>query len=344
VTLVRRHAEIENDQMPGQDSFLDVITNIVGILILLVVIVGVRSSQARLHKASEQSTLPSSAGLDGVEEARVAAKDAERRVAQSVQQMLDTNQETTLREKERTILQTMVLRGEAEIAERRAKLNSEDQRNFDLRRELNETQFKLDELTRQQMALLAHEEVAGEIECQPTPLGRVVTGDETHVLLADDHIAVVPLKELTDEMFEDAKKNFWRLKNENVMERTIGPFAGFRVHYIFVKSEVIARGQSGTVVAGQFPQFKGCEFLPVVTPMGEPANEALRQGSEFQQFLSTLSPQRTTMTIWTYPGNYDRLLEFKRQLRERGFQIAMRPLPPGEPIGGSPSGTQSVAE
>jgi hypothetical protein len=341
---VRRHAEIENDQMPGQDSFLDVITNIVGILILLVVIVGVRSSQARLHKASDPPASPSLDDPDAVEEARVAAKDAERRVAQLVQQVLDTNQETTLRQKERTILQTMVLRGEEDIAERREKLNSEDQRNFDLRRELNETQFTLDELTREQMALLAHEEVTGEIECQPTPLGRVVTGEETHLLLAEDHIAVVPLKELTEQMFDDAKKNLWRLKNENVLERTIGPFSGFRVRYIFVKSEVIARGQSGTVVAGQFPQFKGCEFLPVVTPMGEPAIEALGQGSEIQQLLSTLSPQRTTMTIWTYPGNYDRLLELKRLLRERGFQIAMRPLPPGEPIGGSPSGTQSVAE
>jgi hypothetical protein len=330
--------------MPGQDSFLDVITNIVGILILLVVIVGVRSSQARFHSASEQATSPASHGIDVVEEARVAAKDAERRVAQLVQKVVDTNQETSLREKERTILQTMVLRGEEAITDRRANLNSEDQRNFDLRRQLNETQFTLDELTREQMALLAHEEIAGEIECQPTPLGRVVTGEETHLLLAEDHIAVVPLKELTEQMFDDAKKNLWRLKNENVMERTIGPFAGFRIRYVFVKSEVIARGQSGTVVAGQFPEFRGCQFLPVVTPMGEPANEALGQRSEFQQLLSTLSPQRTTMTVWTYPGNYDRLLELKRLLRERGYQIAMRPLPPGEPIGGSPSGTQSVAE
>ena len=35
-----KRVEMEADQMPGQDSFLDVITNIVGILILLVLVVG----------------------------------------------------------------------------------------------------------------------------------------------------------------------------------------------------------------------------------------------------------------------------------------------------------------
>jgi hypothetical protein len=270
--------------------------------------------------------------------------ESERRVANLVHKARDTIQETALREKERMILQTMVLRGEQAIAQRRATLNSEDQRNFDLRQELNETQLKLDELTRQQMALLAIEEDVEVIECQPTPLGRVVTGDEMHILLAEDHVALVPIKELTEQMFDDAKKNFWRLRNENVLERTIGPIGDFRVRYRFIKSEVVARGQTGSVVAGEFPQFIGCQFLTVINPIGEPAQEALQPGSEFQQQLSALNPSRTTVTIWTYPGNYDRLLELKRLVRERGFQIALKPLPAGMPIGGSPSGAQSVAQ
>ena len=41
-----KRVEVEADQMPGQDSFLDVITNIVGILILLVLVVGLRTSHS----------------------------------------------------------------------------------------------------------------------------------------------------------------------------------------------------------------------------------------------------------------------------------------------------------
>ena len=41
-----KRVEMEADQMPGQDSFLDVITNIVGILILLVLVVGLRTTRS----------------------------------------------------------------------------------------------------------------------------------------------------------------------------------------------------------------------------------------------------------------------------------------------------------
>ena len=41
-----KRVEVEADQMPGQDSFLDVITNIVGILILLVLVVGLRTQRS----------------------------------------------------------------------------------------------------------------------------------------------------------------------------------------------------------------------------------------------------------------------------------------------------------
>jgi hypothetical protein len=343
VTFMRRHAEIENDQMPGQDSFLDVITNIVGILILLVLIVGVRSSQARHHKASQRST-PESFDEASIREARVSASDSERRVGQLVQQVLDTRQEAVLREKERTLLHALVLRGEQEIADRREKLNAEDQRDFDVRRQLNEAQLKLDELTRRQLALLAQEPDVEEIECQPTPLAKVVTGEQTHILLADDYVAVVPFKELLDQMLDDAKKNIWRLKNEDVMERAIGPVDGFRLRYSFIKSEVVARGQAGAMVTGRVSQFDECHFIPVSSPTGEPAQQALQSGSEFQQHLERLNPHRTTVTIWTYPGNFDRLREVKRFVRERGFQIAARPLPPGVPIGASRTGTESVSE
>jgi len=45
--------EVEADQMPGQDSFLDVITNIVGILILLVLVVACARS-GRFIRADPQ--------------------------------------------------------------------------------------------------------------------------------------------------------------------------------------------------------------------------------------------------------------------------------------------------
>jgi hypothetical protein len=257
---------------------------------------------------------------------------------------VNVREESLLREQERALLSRMVAEAEHEIATRRAKLNSDNQRDFDMRRKRSEAQLLLDELTRQQVALVSQEMDVEEVEIQPTPLAREVTGDETHVLLAEDHVAVVPFKELMELMREDAEKNLWRLKQEDSMERTLGPVGDFRLRYSIVKSEFVARSGSGSMVAGKFPVFEQCTFLPIGSPIGEPAEEVLNQRSEFQLHLERLNPHRTTVTIWTYPGNYNRLRELKRSIRERGFQIAIRPLPPGVPIGASPSGTKSAAE
>ena len=45
-----RRAARGGDDIPDQDSFLDVMANIVGILIILVMVVGVRAGQARRAK------------------------------------------------------------------------------------------------------------------------------------------------------------------------------------------------------------------------------------------------------------------------------------------------------
>ena len=40
-----RRSRVEEDRSAGQDSFLDVVTNIVGILIILVMVIGARVRQ-----------------------------------------------------------------------------------------------------------------------------------------------------------------------------------------------------------------------------------------------------------------------------------------------------------
>jgi hypothetical protein len=329
--------------MPGQDSFLDVITNIVGILILLVMIVGVRSSQARRSAAHDPAS-PSATADDPVRAVYGAAVSMERSVHDLIRRFVSTRQETLLREQERVALNTLVAKAEHEIAARRAELSEQDRRDFDVRRQLNDAQLTLDELTRQQVALLSREPEVEEIECQPTPLARVVTGKEVHLLLSDDHVAVVPFDELLELMKTDAEQNIWRLREQDQLERTVGPVNGFRLRYWFVKAAVVARSEAGTLVGGQFPRFSHCFFVPVTTPAGEPAAESLKPNSELRQFLGRLNPQETTVTIWTYPGNYDRLRGIKRAIRDLGFQIALRPLPKGMPIGASRTGTESVTE
>jgi len=61
----------------------------------------------------------------------------------------------------------------------------------------------------------------------PTTLAKAVTGKEVHLLLSDDHVAIVPFDELLEVMKEDISSNAWRLRQQDEMERTIGRSTAF---------------------------------------------------------------------------------------------------------------------
>jgi hypothetical protein len=145
-------------------------------------------------------------------------------------------------------------------------------------------------------------------------------------------------------MNEDVQANMWRLQKQDEMERTIGPVNGFRLKYFFDKEDVMRASPAGTYMLGSISRFSHCYFLPERTPVGELAADALRPNSELFQYLRQQRAEGTTVTFWVHPGNYDRLLELKRAIRAVGFQIAVRPLPKGAPMGASRDGSKSLSE
>src|SRR5262245_2612316 len=178
-----KRVEMEADQMPGQDSFLDVITNIVGILILLVLVVGLRTSKA-VHNAPNVVAAASVVDAhEKLQEAYNGALTSELQVRDLAKRVGGAAGEVPFREAERAYVSTAGASAEHEIADRRAKLSTTGQRDFDVRRQLNDAQLKLDELTREQIARVSQEPASNPLECQPTPLSKFVRGREIHVLL-----------------------------------------------------------------------------------------------------------------------------------------------------------------
>jgi hypothetical protein len=338
-----KRVEMEADQMPGQDSFLDVITNIVGILILLVLVVGLRTSRA-VHSAPAEQPIEAVSSQDQLQKASNEVLTRELHVRDLVHQVGVAQRDVNFREMERSALSTAIVAAEQAIAARRAELSTEEQRDFDLRHQLKDAQAKLDELTREQIAMVSQETDAGQIECQPTAISKLVRENEIFVLLSEDHVVIVPMEELKKAMFEDIKENVWRLEKRSEFMQTIGPINGFRLTYVCDKADVMRTSDAGTYTLGSIPRFSHCDFEPVVKPAGEPAGEALLPNSELMQHLKAQRAEGTTVTFCVHPGNYDRLMQLKRAVREMGFQIAVRPLPKGSPMGAAPNGTPSLAE
>src|SRR3954453_17240523 len=87
-----KRAELEADQMPGQDSFLDVITNIVGILILLVLVVGRRTSRS-VHDSPDLQAAEEKQINEQLHKAYTSAVSTERNVVDLVRKVGSAYQE-----------------------------------------------------------------------------------------------------------------------------------------------------------------------------------------------------------------------------------------------------------
>ncbi|MEX0643395.1 MAG: hypothetical protein WD468_11870 [Pirellulales bacterium] len=337
-----RHAEIETDQMPGQDSFLDVITNIVGILILLVLVVGARTSRSvsqatgvDIHNAVTEEELATAVR---------AAMSAQHDVSELVKRSVNVHSEVLIKDREREYLGTYVAAGEQEMAELRSQLSHQQQRDFDLRNRLSTAQQSLDELTRQQIALVSETPEVEAVTSLPTPLAETVTGKEIHLRLAEGNVSVIPLEELLKNFKQDAEDNSWRLRDRDSFVATVGPVEGYELRYRLQKQPFALQSASGLEQHGTAVRLVKWELVPALAQIGEPVDQSLSSNGDLRRCLARNSPTGTTITIWTYPESFSDFRKLKKALFDLGYATAARPLPQGILIGGSPNGSRSAAQ
>jgi hypothetical protein len=334
-----RVVEDDFSEMPGQDSFLDVLTNMVGIIILLVVVVGLRTSQALIRAAVDQVTATAEAELpdmqSDVDLIKRAAVAAESQLQGVMQQVVNVRRETSLREQERAYLATYVTAFEQELDQRRSDLSAEKQKDFDLRRQLAESQLLLENLGREQIALLSQPTETQAIENQPTPIARRMTGKEVLVHLSAGHAAVIPEQLFTD-MIDDVKDNIWRLREQHRFVSTVGPVNGFRLRYRVGMVPVKLAGQSDPRMAGpgrvavmMKPELTWYEIIPESSSVGVPLANALAPDSDLRHTLREHPPDTNTIVIVVYPDSIRELHELKRVLYSEGYATADIPRPPG---------------
>ncbi|MCE9629966.1 MAG: hypothetical protein K8S94_04495 [Planctomycetia bacterium] len=328
-----KHVE---DLSAGQDSFLDVITNIVGILIILVMVVG-----ARVHKIS----------LDAVREAvpdANAALDAEVGGLASTL----TSAETEIQELQaqarmvaaaadgaasaRLQLATAVSAARIEVEQRKQAVDSARVAFAERSAKRRELEAALQKCTLETEAIGYQKATTAEVLAYPTPIGRTVNGEELHFQLAGGRIAYIPIEEL----FELAKRNTQR-RASSIAEmssriETVGPAQGFSLDYVIEAKIDQARGQV---------LIRSREWVvrPADPVVGEPVAEALAPRSRFRGVLGGVKPD-TTVTLWCYPDSFAAYRQVREELHRLGVPTAGRPLPDGAPIGGSTEGSKSVVQ
>ena len=334
----------EFDSAPGMDSFLDVVCNLVGIFIVLVMVIGIRAKDATIE--SELKAEPAAAAVPApdVEAARLAARDAEAHIHEVNQQIRQVNAEVEQRRVRAESPPSRRPGGPAKDRRAQGRLGRwRSASNWRLAAQLAAARQTLQGIEQHRQAPETAGPTVGVIEHLPTPMAKTVLGREEHFRLADGRLAYIPWETLVDKLKAEAPQKVWKLKEAPSTSETIGPEGGFLMRYTLVRKQFATPTKLGTAIR-QGVELEKFVIVPVSDDLGEPLAQAMQLGSQFQARLAQFDPQRTTLTVWVYPNSFNDFRTLKQELFQRGFLTAARPLPEDMPIGGSPQGSRSAAQ
>ena len=333
---MRRREEI-NDA--GQDSFLDIVGNIVGILIILVLVVGVRVKNA--PSAVVENLTQEENELEQDLETELSLREEIYQVVEKHENMSDT---ALLQEKQREALALKRALLERALREKKASFDTESQKSLDTKIEISRAEKELTDLLEQQAILVQSVPETKLLESYPTPISKIVHGRELHFQLKDGELTFVPLNQLVEMLKQEFQENISRMGSRQELTGHIGPVDGFRLQYTMERIDTPMRVYEQTGNGGSIVRVREFQLQPVMGLRGETLEQALAKNSDFHQILAKENPGRTTVTIWTYPESFNEFRAIKKHLFQLGFATAGRPLPTGTPIAGSPNGTRSAAQ
>lgn len=326
----------EDDLTAGQDSFLDVITNIVGILIILVMVVGGRIGQMGLNASSADSARAAELERQlGQLEFELAT--AENEIAEVAAQGRSIELAAAAAAESRLQLATAVAAAKVEVEGRRKAADGARVRAAESSARKRELEVEIEKCTLE-LEGLAHlpATTTKEVLAYPTPIGRTVTGDELHFRLDAGRIAYIPLTELFELAKAQTQRKGGSITSLHNHIETVGPVQGFSLDYVIEARVDQARGQV---------LIRSREWVvrPSSASLGETPEEALRPGSKFARVLASITPE-TAVTLWCYPDSFEAFRTIREELHRRSLPTAGRPMPDGAPIGGSAEGSKSVVQ
>jgi hypothetical protein len=352
--MIRRRRRVR--EIPFSfDSFLDIVANVVGVIIrlILVVWVGARSysslqSVGKSAPAATEPVLESQAIVDplhqDLEQHRRELAQVQRRFLEQLRQLQGFQQSHPPDEGALTALGVRRQRLEQEeafLSNRAAARRSAAKVVALSSAELRERSRKLAE----EMRALEQLPSLKKTLRYRTPISRPVQAEELLFECAQNKVTFVDIGALLGEVRQGIDEQGKLLRTQWQVEGLAGPVGAFRLHYTLERE----RGLLDAISNGAVPEAGGSfryglsewQIEPIAAVRGETAEEALVEGSEFRQVVDPIDPKQTAVTFWVYPDSFDLFRRLRDFLYERDVTVAGRPLPNGVPIASSRRGTAS---
>jgi len=362
----------------GSDSFLDVIANIVGILIILIVIAGVRVGRmpvaartspdvspvptAPAMESSPTSSVPNvipeseSPDLDQepeplsplpelvpTPELVVQLDDLQAELATIDRDEQSASKSLRTQQQLQANLQKRIDEVRELIASRQQDFDASVTRSANEKRDLTLAKQTLRRLLAQ---LAEAKELAASQETlqhRVTPISRTVVGKEKHYRLDKNRVAEVPIEVLVTKLKAQIERRGDWLVRTRSHRGEVGPFSGFSMSYLVRVDMLSGLDELRAGHGGYRISIAQWEIVPDPDYKGETAETALSQGSIFYNSIIDADPE-TTLTFWVYPDSFAIYRKLQAFAHEQGFPVAARPLPHGVAISGSPQGTKSASQ
>ncbi len=334
---------IQHGEPVNGDSFLDIVASVVSIMIIMVVMEGMRIKNTPVKPAAVAAVatrvIPRALRNELATEQSLRAD-----ILKLADETANVERVAAARGMERDVLATAIAAAEHEIADRRQKLDGAKRADFDLARSVAASRAELDEVDRQQTRI---ETSAGKppvvVESFPTPISRAVDGPEAHLLIAHGRVVFIPLEPLLELMQTQARREAYKISDQQDLTDTVGPVAGFRLRYTLVRNDVpIEKARDSR--PGSYIRLQSWTLIQPDNEPGEPVRLALQDDSDFRLALRKVVPGHTAITIWVYPDGFDAFRQIRKELYQLGYAVAARPLPVGQSIAGSADGSKSAAQ
>jgi hypothetical protein len=337
------------------DSFLDIVANVVGIIIrlILVVWVGARSystlqTMVKTPPPAVRASLPLEEANDPLkaeiaQHARELAQARERLLAELRRLQQVQNDETQTRDQ----LMALSVRRE-ELVKDRAAIEQTVQGRTDAMRSAALSSEELRQRTErlaQEIRALEQLPPLKKILHYRTPVSRPVDSEELLFECSMSRVTFIDIASLLNEVRNGIEEKGKLLHTQWQVHDVAGPIGAFRLRYTVERERGLLDAVAGQAVPESSGGFRyglsEWQVEPMLPIRGETAETALVQGSDFRQLVDGIDPQQTVVTFWVYPDSFALFRRLRDFLYTRDVVIAGRPLPDGVPIASSRRGSVS---
>jgi hypothetical protein len=334
------------------DSFLDVVANVIGIIIRLILVawVGARSYTAAMQftDAEPEPTAAQAASVTlpapKLSDDPLASKLdlAKQELMETRNQLLDKLQNLQGAKEKTRLTRAQVAElarknAEVEQAQRRLEkeLEAKGQKVQRASLSLDALRRRGQELADQVMKLQALPAPTKQLKYH-APVSRAVSGDEVFFECRGGRVAFIDMPAFMHEIHDHMDDIPDLLRKEAKVRRLTSPVGAFRLQYVFEREQTLldsstnfSYGMSGWVVE------------PILFKRGESLAEALKPQSDFHRIADAIDPNQAVVTFWVYPDSFEIFRALRDYLYERDVEVAGRPLPMNGPIAASRHGTKS---